>query len=319
MKTKGFFLALIFVCAFFPLNAEEIIYDDNELESINKATKEQSQEMKKEEKFVDRTQKVFFNPKRIGDENTRFITYQKGVSYKIRTREAMATSLVFENDKIAQVINGDPEGFQVEKVRDNVIAIKPKILGVDTNITIIGTSSTIYNFYVFSTNLENRRNPTLLAYIKNPKIDSKESNSKEVFSNPLSKFYKLPEGRKLDEFMIIGDNSNRLLIDRKSISPTKYEQIAKAKIKSKSGSIYIEDKESKALKAIEIFNDNEFTYFKFNRDLASSRFPAVFQVMNGINAIVNVSVVGDYLIAKTIADEWVFKEGENEVHIKALR
>lgn len=119
--------------------------------------------------------------------------------------------------------------------------------------------------------------------------------------------------------MVIGDDTNQLLIDRKKISTQKYKQIAKASVKSKNGTIWVENHESKALKALEIFNDNEFTYFKFNRDLASSRFPAVFQVINGENALVNVSVVGDFLIAKTISKKWIFKEGDNEVFIEAIK
>lgn len=119
--------------------------------------------------------------------------------------------------------------------------------------------------------------------------------------------------------MIIGDDTNQLLIDRKKISTQKYKQVAKPSVRSKNGVIWIENRESKALKALEIFNDNEFTYFKFNRDLASSRFPAVFQVVNGKNAIVNFSIVGDYLIAKTISKKWIFVEGDNEVYIEAIK
>lgn len=317
---KTYFLLLLF---FAPLiaTAEGIIDGDKELEQINASTEQKTKQ--EGEEYIDKIQKTFFYPKRSGDENAEFIKYKKGMSYKIRTREAMATILVFENDEIQKVINGDTEGFEIENAGSNVLAIKPKIIGVDTNITIIGKSKEVYNFYVFSTNHKNGRNPTLIAFVENPKLGNKKHSEsgegEEVFTHPLSKFYKLPKGRTIDEFMVIGDNTNRLLIDRKKISPTKYEQRAKARIKSKSGSIYIEDDESKALKALEIFNDNEFTYFKFNRNLASSRFPVVFQVINGVNALVNVSVVGDYLIAKTISDKWIFKEGKNEVYIKALK
>ncbi|GAA7260777.1 hypothetical protein HpCK38_17790 [Helicobacter pylori] len=317
---KSYFIFLLF---FIPLiaGAEEIIDGDTELEQINSLVDNKDNEVEKQ--YIDKIQKTFFYPKRSGNENTEFIKYKKGMSYKIRTREAMATILVFENDEIQKVINGDTEGFEIENAGANVLAIKPKIIGIDTNITIIGKSKEVYNFYVFSTNHKNGKNPTLIAFIQNPRLDKNKigesEENVEIFSHPLSKFYKLPKGRTIDEFMVIGDNTNRLLIDRKKISPIKYEQKAKAKIKSKSGSIYIEDDESKGLKAIEIFNDNEFTYFKFNRNLASSRFPAVFQVINGRNAIVNISVVGDYLIAKTISDKWVFKEGQNVVYIKAIK
>lgn len=119
--------------------------------------------------------------------------------------------------------------------------------------------------------------------------------------------------------MIIGDDTNKLYIDRLKIQNRTYSQISKPIIKSISGSIYIEDRKSDSLKALEIFNDNEFTYFRFNRNLASSRFPAIFQVIDKKLAQVDFSIVGDYLIAKTIADEWVFVEGSKKVFVRLKR
>lgn len=173
MKKITLFLFSLF--CLYSLNAEDIIQDaDEELERANQSAQEQeSMETNNTESlYIDKIQKSFFSQNRKGNENTRFITYKKGVSYKIRTRETMVTSIVLENDEIENFINGDEKGFDIVQADKNIIVIKPKIIGADTNLLIVGKSKTTYSLYLFSTNTENRKHPTLLAYIYNPALDT---------------------------------------------------------------------------------------------------------------------------------------------------
>lgn len=164
-------LSLAFFCF---LNAEEIIQDaDDELEKANQNAQEQNEASEQQEKdiYIDKIQKSFFLKDRKGSENTRFITYKKGVVYKIRTRETMVTSIVLENDEIESLVIGDNKGFEIAEADKNIVVIKPKIIGADTNLLIVGKSKATYSLYLFSTNIDNRRHPTLLAYIYNPSLN----------------------------------------------------------------------------------------------------------------------------------------------------
>lgn len=76
-------------------------------------------------------------------------------------------------------------------------------------------------------------------------------------------------------------------------------------------------KESIKLQAKEIFHDKKWTYFKFDRELATSKFPAIFRVIDGYDNPMNSRIVGDYLIVETIADKWTMRIGDEWVCVRS--
>ncbi|EAK3660664.1 type IV secretion system protein VirB9, partial [Campylobacter jejuni] len=97
-------------------------------------------------------QQRFFQKKYSGFENTLNLDYQPNKTQKIRTRFAMATTLIFETD-ITNYILGDTTGFKVEEIPSmpNAIAIKPMLIGIDTSLTIFTKDNKLHTFYIFST------------------------------------------------------------------------------------------------------------------------------------------------------------------------
>ncbi|GAA9987556.1 hypothetical protein VN1000_15440 [Helicobacter pylori] len=68
----------------------------------------------------------------------------------------------------------------------------------------------------------------------------------------------------------------------------------------------------------QIFNDEQFTYFKFNRSNARSKFPVVYKVVDGYDNPVNSRVVGDYLIAEDVSNQWNLKLGKAYLCIEKI-
>ena len=141
------------------VDEDNSVFSDSDFEVEQVANNEHNSKMM----FLDSVQKHFWNPKRKPQDNTLNILHRDGDTHKIRTRYAMVTTIIFDDDKIAKVIFGDPNGFELTELGkdkwdlSNIITIKPKMIGIDTNLTIIGESGTIYTFYVFSTHFTNRR------------------------------------------------------------------------------------------------------------------------------------------------------------------
>lgn len=283
-------------------NSEDFVFVDEEVNN-----KEFNKLM-----FLDAIQKNFWYKSRKDSDNTLNIRYKAGHSYKVRTRANMTTTFILDNDKIALAQLGDNIGFELKELGvnrydlSNILTIKPNLVGIDTNLTIIGESGNIYSFYLFSTDYKNTRNPTFLVFvseyrsigkIKIKDLDKEETNTKEKIEE---------EGQEKevsnDDEIIIGDNVNKISIIKNEI---------------KKGYIqYPKDKDSKFLEAKEIFNDNKWTYFKFDKNLATSKFPAIFRVVDGYDNPMNSRIVGDYLIVESISPKWTLRIGNSYVCVR---
>lgn len=66
--------------------------------------------------FLDAVQKHFWNPNRKLQDNNINILHRDGDTHKIRTRYAMITTFIFDNDRIAEIILGDPNGFEARQI-----------------------------------------------------------------------------------------------------------------------------------------------------------------------------------------------------------
>lgn len=310
-------------------------YQASESPQENKTTSQDSQESNSDFSEIDSSQnsqmiflnaiqESFFSKKRKKTDNSLFIDYHNGETHNIRLRYAMTTTFIFANDEIAYIVLGDEVGFSTKILGDsknqvsNIVLVKPLQMGVDTNLTIIGKSGKIYTFYLFSTTFTNGRNPAISVFVSSrnyfQNAKSKTAQNKNV-KNQVKATYKkkkLEDFRSIDyqarviddgKFLKIGDPVNHLYIEKKRVVKG-YRQKPKA-----------HSKEAKKIMAIEIFNDDDFTYFKFNRANAKSKFPAVYKVVDGYDNPINTRVVGDYLIAEDVSDRWTLRIGEEWVCI----
>ncbi|WP_208351085.1 TrbG/VirB9 family P-type conjugative transfer protein [Helicobacter pylori] len=275
----------------------------------------------------------FFDKNRSKMSNTLNINYFQGQTYKIRLRYAMAT-LLFFSKPISDFVLGDKVGFDAKilESNDRILLIKPLQIGVDSNISVIDSEGKIFSFYVFSTTFTSSKHPNLQVFIEDknyysnaflkPQKENKENKENTLENAPTNNNKPLKEEKeetkeKEEETITIGDNTNAMKIVKKDI------QKGYKALKSSQRKWYclgICSKKSKlSLMPEEIFNDKQFTYFKFDKRLALSKFPVIYKVVDGYDNPVNTRIVGDYIIAEDVSAKWTLRLGKDYLCIRFVK
>ncbi len=274
----------------------------------------------------------FFDKNRSKMSNTLNIDYFQGQTYKIRLRYAMAT-LLFFSKPISDFVLGDKVGFDAKilESNDRILLIKPLQIGVDSNISVIDNEGKIFSFYVFSTTFTSSKHPNLQVFIEDknyysnaflkPQKEDKENKENTLENAPTNnkplKEEKEETKEKEEETITIGDNTNAMKIVKKDI------QKGYKALKSSQRKWYclgICSKKSKlSLMPKEIFNDKQFTYFKFDKKLALSKFPVIYKVVDGYDNPVNTRIVGDYIIAEDVSAKWTLRLGKDYLCIRFVK
>ncbi len=211
---------------------------------------------------------------------------------------------------------------------DRILLIKPLQIGVDSNISVIDSEGKIFSFYVFSTTFTSSKHPNLQVFIedknyysnafmkpqnKENALENAPTNNKPLKEEPLKEETK----EKEEETITIGDNTNAMKIVKKDI------QKGYRALKSSQRKWYclgICSKKSKlSLMPEEIFNDKQFTYFKFDKKLALSKFPVIYKVVDGYDNPVNTRIVGDYIIAEDVSAKWTLRLGKDYLCIRFVK
>lgn len=323
---KVLYALMGFLLAFSALKADDFLEEANETAPANLNHPMQD---------LNAIQGSFFDKNRSKMSNTLNIDYFQGQTYKIRLRYAMAT-LLFFSKPISDFVLGDKVGFDAKilESNDRILLIKPLQIGVDSNISVIDSEGKIFSFYVFSTTFTSSKHPNLQVFIEDknyysnaflkPQKENKENTLENAPTNdnkPL-KEEPLKEEReetkeKEEETIIIGDNTNAMKIVKKDI------QKGYKALKSSQRKWYclgICSKKSKlSLMPKEIFNDKQFTYFKFDKRLALSKFPVIYKVVDGYDNPVNTRIVGDYIIAEDVSAKWTLRLGKDYLCIRFVK
>ncbi|BAW74083.1 conjugal plasmid transfer system protein [Helicobacter pylori] len=307
-----------FLLAFSALKADDFLKEANETAPANLNHPMQD---------LNAIQGSFFDKNRSKMSNTLNIDYFQGQTYKIRLRYAMAT-LLFFSKPISDFVLGDKVGFDAKilESNDRILLIKPLQIGVDSNISVIDNEGKIFSFYVFSTTFTSSKHPNLQVFIEDKnyysnafmKPQNKENTLEKAPTNnkPL-KVGKEETKEKEEETITIGDNTNAMTIVKKDI------QKGYRALKSSQRKWYclgICSKKSKlSLMPEEIFNDKQFTYFKFDKKLALSKFPVIYKVVDGYDNPVNTRIVGDYIIAEDVSAKWTLRLGKDYLCIRFVK
>ncbi|GAA8998934.1 hypothetical protein HpHA109_07310 [Helicobacter pylori] len=267
----------------------------------------------------------FFDKNRSKMSNTLNVDYFQGQTYKIRLRYAMAT-LLFFSKPISDFVLGDKVGFDAKilESNDRILLIKPLQIGVDSNVSVIDNEGKVFSFYVFSTTFTSSKHPNLQVFIEDKNYYSnafmKPQNKENTLEKALTNNKPLKEEKeetKEEETITIGDNTNAMKIVKKDI------QKGYRALKSSQRKWYclgICSKKSKlSLMPEEIFNDKQFTYFKFDKKLALSKFPVIYKVVDGYDNPVNTRIVGDYIIAEDVSAKWTLRLGKDYLCIRFVK
>ncbi len=313
---KVLYALMGFLLAFSALRADDFLEGANETAPANLNHPMQD---------LNAIQGSFFDKNRSKMSNTLNIDYFQGQTYKIRLRYAMAT-LLFFSKPISDFVLGDKVGFDAKilESNDRILLIKPIQIGVDSNISVIDNEGKIFSFYVFSTTFTSSKHPNLQVFIEDKNYYSnafmKPQNQKNVLENTPTNDKPLKEEKeetKEEETIIIGDNTNAMKIVKKDI------QKGYRALKSSQRKWYclgICSKKSKlSLMPEEIFNDKQFTYFKFDKKLALSKFPVIYKVVDGYDNPVNTRIVGDYIIAEDVSAKWTLRLGKDYLCIRFIK
>ncbi|GHQ12642.1 hypothetical protein VN1213_05660 [Helicobacter pylori] len=307
-----------FLLAFSALKADDFLEEANETAPANLNHPMQD---------LNAIQGSFFDKNRSKMSNTLNIDYFQGQTYKIRLRYAMAT-LLFFSKPISDFVLGDKVGFDAKilESNDRILLIKPLQIGVDSNISVIDNEGKVFSFYVFSTTFTSSKHPNLQVFIEDKnyysnafmKPQNKENTLEKAPTNnkPL-KEEKEETKEKEEETITIGDNTNAMKIVKKDIQKG-YRALKSSQ--RKWYCLWICSKKSKlSLMPEEIFNDKQFTYFKFDKKLALSKFPVIYKVVDGYDNPVNTRIVGDYIIAEDVSAKWTLRLGKDYLCIRFVK
>ncbi|GAA7114987.1 hypothetical protein VN1290_12470 [Helicobacter pylori] len=307
-----------FLLVFSALKADDFLEEANETAPVNLNHPMQD---------LNAIQGSFFDKNRSKMSNTLNIDYFQGQTYKIRLRYAMAT-LLFFSKPISDFVLGDKVGFDAKilESNDRILLIKPLQIGVDSNISVIDNEGKVFSFYVFSTTFTSSKHPNLQVFIEDKNYYSnafmKPQNKENTLENAPTNNKPLKEEKeetkeKEEETITIGDNTNAMKIVKKDI------QKGYRALKSSQRKWYclgICSKKSKlSLMPEEIFNDKQFTYFKFDKKLALSKFPVIYKVVDGYDNPVNTRIVGDYIIAEDVSAKWTLRSGKDYLCIRFIK
>ena len=232
-------------------------------------------------------QKTFLNKKYTGYENTSKYNFETDRTRKIRTRFAMATTLIFSSQVESYVI-GDNTGFLVNEMPNlkNALAIKPMLIGIDTSLTVFTKDKKLHTFYIYSTDYKSKDNPNLVVYVEDEDSKNYEEAQKE----------------KLKDYLVLEEGSAKLLIKKDEIYD-RYKQKALRK--------------NSFLMAEEIFNDKQFTYFKYNKE-RMPQLPTIFVVVDRQDSPIETRVIGNYIIVESTAKKFTIRLGESYVCVDRL-
>ncbi|TLE15942.1 type IV secretion system protein VirB9 [Helicobacter apodemus] len=272
-------------------NYPQMQYEQQYSQEIPAYTEEQLLLMKQaiRNKDLRAVQKKFLEKKYTGFENTIQIPYEENKTQKIRTRFTMATTIIFES-KIESYILGDQSGYKVEEIPNmpNAISIKPFLIGIDTNLTIFTKDKKIHNFFLYSTDYKNKELPNLLVKILDD--ESKILTQKQMEE----------EARK---YFVIKEGIAEIKVEKEQMD---FSYIKKAK------------KYNEWLIPSEVFNDDTFTYFKYDKK-QNGKVPVIFAVIDKHDTPVETKVIGDWIIAESRNDKWTIWNGESYVCIEKVK
>ncbi|WP_121502224.1 TrbG/VirB9 family P-type conjugative transfer protein [Helicobacter pylori] len=314
---KVLYALMGFLLVFSALKADDFLEEANETAPANLNHPMQD---------LNAIQGSFFDKNRSKMSNTLNIDYFQGQTYKIRLRYAMAT-LLFFSKPISDFVLGDKVGFDAKilESNDRILLIKPLQIGVDSNISVIDSEGKIFSFYVFSTTFTSSKHPNLQVFIEDKNYYSnafmKPQNKENILENaPTNNNKPLKEEKeetKEEEVIIIGDNTNAMKIVKKDIQKG-YKALKSSQ--RKWYCLWACSKKSKlSLMPKEIFNDKQFTYFKFDKRLALSKFPVIYKVVDGYDNPVNTRIVGDYIIAEDVSAKWTLRLGKDYLCIRFVK
>jgi type IV secretion system protein VirB9 len=214
------------------------------------------------------------------DERIKMVAYQENNVIPVYGKTFTSTQLIFGKDeKVLDVEGGDTDGWLVTHHQHlaNMLFIKPKILGSNSNMVVVSNKHNYY-FHVMSN--------TIL------KADERGQTYAIKFVYPIEERAKLNQRLKRQK----GQKQANLNIKR---APHQYNWNY-----TFSGNHQV--------MPLHVFDDGTFTFFEMRKNQDA---PAIFAVDNhsGKEAVVNIRRQGEYLVVQRIAPQFTLRSGKEAV------
>lgn len=217
----------------------------------------------------------------------------------VRTRDFMVTTLLLPAwERANEFYVGDPVVFEAKKIRTNVIAVRSRNAGADSNLTIIGATGNVYNFYLRSETWNSTQVSDLTVYVDAPRTgdNADGAGGPAATSAEDSPGYGAIAGMP-DYLRKIVFRPEDLRFDMK---------------------MYARNETDADIAPERIFQDGIFTYFDFGDRSDSIARPVVHHLVDGVDTAVNTRTAGprgSVLIAEAVGD-FTLRNGNRVVCVR---
>lgn len=208
----------------------------------------------------------------------------------IRTREFMVTTIHLpEWEQVSNIILGDPVVFEAQRVKTNILAVRPTHAGGDTNLTVVGGSGNVYSFYIRSEGWNSDQLSDLTVYVEanRPMKSGMDHSSvgEQLVTTPVN---------------VAMGNVNT----GNEFTPPEYlRQIAfRPENLQFNLKIYAPTADDAEIAPVRVFHDGIWTYFDFGNKADKILRPVLYHVVDGVDSLVNTRTVGptnNILVAET--------------------
>lgn len=216
----------------------------------------------------------------------------------VRLRDYMTTTIHFPNwERISAFYVGDPHIFSLQQAQPNVIVLRSHNAGADTNLTVIGSGSNVYNFYLRSEGWNSQHISDFTVFIDAPLPTETPSPS-----STSSSFYLAKENLPLsnDYLRHIGFKPENMQFDFQ---------------------IRVRSEKDAEIAPERVWHDGVFTYFDYGQKADSMPRPVIHLVVDGVDTMVNTRSTGadNHLLVAEAVGDFTLRNGQKVVCIKRLK
>lgn len=228
--------------------------------------------------------------------------WQPDFIMSVRTRDFMVTTLFLPNwERVNEFYLGDPVVFEAKRVRTNVVAVRSRNAGADSNLTVLGASGNVYNFYLRSETWNSSQVSDLTVYIDAPRADPQSAGTGAEGRQPEGAADGgSGEGAPPADFLRqVAFRPENLRFDMK---------------------MFARRKEDRAIAPERVYEDGVFTYFDFGDRSESVPRPVVHHLVDGVDTVVNTRTAGprgNVLIAEAVGD-FTLRNGGRVVCVRRM-
>lgn len=256
------------------------------------------------------------------NENVYVFNVDRMETPRIRLREHMETFIVLPASEVIEGYSiGDRTNFSATPLDgkfSNVVSVRPKYPGADTNLTLLGTSGRIYPFYLRADSVDSEFMPMFVAYIETNKEKATPLRFESAPAVESPEKIAKPKAESSDEAARKEGEYLRSLGDVDVTAVNCSYQTSKGKWLFRNAR-WFGRSASYDLKPIRICDDGNWTYFRFsetdNLD-AVPQLPVVYQVIDGYDTPVNTRVQGGVIIAESVSKNWTLRAGDKHLCVQ---